>query len=81
MQAVPIQIGTQEGYGLKSYGEIRNFSLELFHDLTCSIAILSSQTVWESTEALAEISISPKGPVTRCNFSCNLQRNSTLKRC
>ena len=22
-----------------------------------------------------------KGPVTRCNFSCNLQRNSTLKRC
>ena len=23
----------------------------------------------------------PKGPVTRCNFSCNLQRNSTLKRC
>ena len=23
----------------------------------------------------------PKGPVTRCNFSCNLQRNPTLKRC
>ena len=22
----------------------------------------------------------PKGPVTRCNFSCNTQRNSTLKR-
>ena len=22
-----------------------------------------------------------KGPVTRCNFSCNLQRNSTLGRC
>ena len=22
-----------------------------------------------------------KGPVTRCNISCNLQRNSTLKRC
>ena len=22
-----------------------------------------------------------KGTVTRCNFSCNLQRNSTLKRC
>ena len=22
-----------------------------------------------------------KGPVTRCNFSCNLQRSSTLKRC
>ena len=22
-----------------------------------------------------------KGPVTRCNFSCNLQRNSTFKRC
>ena len=22
-----------------------------------------------------------KGPVTRCNFPCNLQRNSTLKRC
>ena len=24
---------------------------------------------------------SSKGPVTRCNFSCNLQRNSALKRC
>ena len=23
----------------------------------------------------------PEGPVTRCNFSCNLQRNSTLGRC
>ena len=22
-----------------------------------------------------------KGPVTRCNFSCNLQCNSTLERC
>ena len=22
-----------------------------------------------------------EGPVIRCNFSCNLQRNSTLKRC
>ena len=25
--------------------------------------------------------VTSKGPVTRCNFSCNLQRNSTLKRC
>ena len=25
--------------------------------------------------------VTGKGPVTRCNFSCNLQRNSTLKRC
>ncbi len=23
----------------------------------------------------------PKGHVTRCNFSCNLQRNSTAERC
>ena len=25
--------------------------------------------------------IRTQGPVTRCNFSCNLQRNSTLKGC
>ena len=27
------------------------------------------------------LSMFSKGPVTRCNFPGNLQRNSTLKRC
>ena len=30
---------------------------------------------------ISSITISSIGPVTRCNFSCNLQRNSTFKRC
>ena len=30
---------------------------------------------------LCDPSCDPKGPVTRCNFSCNLQCNATLRRC
>ena len=30
---------------------------------------------------ISEKIVKSKGPVTWCNFSCNLQCNSTLKRC
>ena len=33
------------------------------------------------TRFLKKYSLTSKGPVTRCNFSCNLQCNSTLGRC
>ena len=32
-------------------------------------------------KAIPNSDLRTEGPVTRCNFSCNLQRNSTLKRC
>ena len=43
--------------------------------LKCSFQIYQSSIVRLKTTSCA------KGPVTRCNFSANLQRNSALKRC
>ena len=41
----------------------------------CIVVLIRSSKVWFKTTWCA------KGPVTRCNFPGNLQRNSTLKRC
>ena len=41
------------------------------------VSLLTSYVVFCGLNISTEI----KGTVTRCNFSCNLQRNSTLKRC
>ena len=45
---------------------------KLFHKTSAIKTRLIKQLVWLWLS---------KGPVTRCNFSCNLQRNSPLKRC
>ena len=39
------------------------------------VVFIRSSKIWFKTTSCA------KGPVTRCNFPGNLQRNSTLKRC
>ena len=41
----------------------------------CIVVFIRSSKIWFKTTSCA------KGPVTRCNFPGNLQRNSTLKRC
>ena len=35
----------------------------------------------DNCSQLFQFTVSLKGPITLCNFSCNFQRNSTLKRC
>ena len=39
------------------------------------------QKLKNSARSFERYSLLSKGPVTRYNFSCNVQRNSTLKRC
>ena len=48
----------------------------------CSKVILDDAVSRSTFSFVGCVKISHvKGPVTRSNFSCNLQRNSTLKRC
>ena len=50
-------------------------SFQIYKKSIVYIVFIRSSKVWFKTTSCA------KGPVTRCNFPGNLQRNSTLKRC